>query len=492
MPTMSPEVASSLSILYLIIDYAVKIVAIGIVPENRRPSSSTAWLLLILVLPVVGLPLFILLGSPYVHGRRNQIQAEANSALADGLRHLPDLPPDAAAPPGLKSIICLNRRLTSLPCVTGINYGIESDYDASIRRMAAAVDQATRYVHVEIYIVAWDHATDVFFTALANAVKRGVKVRLLYDDIGSRKYPGSRALRRRLTAAGIEWYLMMPIQLLKGRFRRPDLRNHRKLVVIDGEIAFLGSQNMIDASYLSRANVKTGRRWNDVMVKLGGRIVASVEAVFAVDWFTESGERLLPELIVTHRHDLPIGAEVNAFQVVPSGPGFATEPNLRLFTSLLHLAQDRVAIVSPYFIPDESLFAAITTAAYRGVQIELFVSEQADQFMVDHAQSSYYSALLEAGVRIFRLPKPAVLHSKFMVIDNLVAVFGSSNLDMRSFGLDYEITLLGFDGDFVESLYDVIGKYHLSCKELTIEQWRRRPWPQRYLDNVFRLTSSLQ
>lgn len=476
----------------LVAEYLIKIIAVGTVPENRRPGSSTAWLLLILTIPIIGLPLFYLLGSPYVRGRRHRIQAEANDHLNDGLAHLPDLPPGAPIGVGLQSIIRLNRTLTSLPCVTGCNEGISYDYEESITAMAAAIEEAHDYVHVEFYIMAWDDTTDVFFTALTRAVQRGVTVRLLLDHIGSARYKGWRTLRRRLDDSGIDWHMMMPIQPLRGRWRRPDLRNHRKLLVIDSAVAFIGSQNLIEPGYHSAKNHRIGRRWQDVMVRLSGQIVSSIEAVFAVDWYSESGEVLAPDHESIQQGEQPIGGAVNAFQLIPSGPGFATEPNLRLFTSLLHRAQYRASIVSPYFVPDESLFAAITTAAYRGVAVELFVSEQADQFMVHHAQSSYYQGLLEAGVRIYRYPKPHVLHAKFIVFDDDVAVFGSSNLDMRSFNLDYEVTLMGTGGDFVAALQSVLDHYHRVCIELTPQQWLTRPWHRRYLDNAMRLTSALQ
>jgi cardiolipin synthase len=326
--------------------------------------------------------------------------------------------------------------------------------------------------------------------ALADAVARGVTVRLLLDHIGSRAYPGYRRLKRRLTADGIDWHLMLPINPFRGQIRRFDLRNHRKLVVIDGEIGYMGSQNLIDATYLKPANKKVGRRWNEVTIMLRGDIVAALEAVFAVDWFTESGEVIAPEFpSLEHTH---IGGADNAFQLVPSGPGFVTEPNLRLFTALIHRAQSRLSIASPYFVPDESLLAAITTAAYRGVRVELFVSEQSDQFMVGHAQASYYRVLLEAGIEIYLYPKPAVLHAKFFTVDDEVAVIGSSNMDMRSFGLNYEISLMGTGGDLVEGLQTIVQRYKQVSRRLTQEEWRARPLRLRYIDNAMRLTSALQ
>ncbi|GAA1536043.1 cardiolipin synthase [Brevibacterium picturae] len=485
-------VASVLGVGWIVVEYAVKIIAVGVVPEDRRPSSSSAWLLLILFVPIVGIPLFLMLGSPYINRRRARIQAQADELMHEGADDLPDVPPSLQTSPGLASIATLGRRLTALPMVTGDSHGVISDYGASIERMAGLVDEAREYVHVEIYIMAWDSTTDVFFRALERAAARGVKVKVLFDHIGSRKYPGFHRLGRRLTKAGIDWHLMLPFLPWRNKLRRIDLRNHRKLLVIDGKRAMMGSQNMIDSSYLKKSNVKIGRSWHDIMVELSGPIVAAVEAVFATDWYTESGEALGIRSYDRDAYEPDVGGQTSAMQLVPSGPGFTTEPNLKVFTSMMYLAQTRLAIVSPYFVPDESLLAAVVTAAERGVGVELYVSEQADQFMVDFAQSSYYRSLLEAGVRIFLYPKPQVLHTKCLIVDDEYAVMGSSNLDMRSFGLNYEISLLTTGGDLVDDIAEVVADYQAESRELVLEDWEKRPYIRRYLESVMRLTSSLQ
>ncbi|MGM0700271.1 MAG: cardiolipin synthase [Actinomycetota bacterium] len=485
-------VASVATTTWIVIEYIVKIIAVGVVPENRRPSSSSAWLLLILFVPIVGIPAFLLLGSPYINQRRARIQAEANELMHEGADDLPDVPPSLVAEPEFVSVAQLGRALTALPMVTGDSHGVISDYAASIARMAELVDEAHEYVHVEIYIMAWDSTTDVFFQALERASARGVEVRVLFDHIGSRKYPGFHRLGKRLNAAGIEWHLMLPFIPWRGKARRIDLRNHRKLLVIDGKRAMMGSQNMIDSSYLNRKNSQIGRNWHDIMVELSGPIVAGIEAVFSTDWYSESGQALGIRPYERDGNEPEVGGARSAMQLVPSGPGFTTAPNLKVFTSMMYLAQKRLAIVSPYFVPDESLLAAVETAARRGVDVELYVSEQADQYMVDRAQSSYYRSLLEAGVRIFLYPKPAVLHTKCFIVDDLYAVMGSSNMDMRSFGLNYEISLLTTGGDLVDDIIDVVADYQGVSDELTLEEWEKRPWPRRYMESVMRLTSSLQ
>ncbi len=479
----------------LIVDYSIKILAIGLVPEGRRPSSSTAWLLAILLLPFIGLLLFLLMGSPYINRRRHRIQREANVMIEDVQSHVPDWPEGSGLRREVQSVIRLNRRLTNLPAVIGHNHGVYGDYEETIRRMAAAVDEAEDHVHVEIYITAWDDTTDVFFRALERAVQRGVKVRYLFDQIGSLKYPGYFKLGRQLTEIGVDWQLMLPLKPWRFKFRRPDLRNHRKLLIIDNRLGFMGSINMIDRSYLLSANQRKGRQWIDTMVELSGPVVASMSFMFAVDWYAETNELLDLEPPRADPH--PPGPESeNIIQLVPSGPGYTTEPNLRMFNSIVHMAQHRLVLCSPYFIPDESLLEAVTSACYRGVQVDLLVSEQSDQFMVHHAQSSYYQTLLEAGVRIHLFPAPYVLHSKFNIADpgadDSVGTVGSSNMDMRSFGLNYEATLMIARGDILDDLMELADAYLAVSRRLTLEEWNDRSFLRRYVDNIMKLTSALQ
>ena len=173
-------------------------------------------------------------------------------------------------------------------------------------------------------------------------------------------------------------------------------------------------------------------------------------------------------------------------QVVPSGPGFAEENNLRLFTTLIYSAQRRISIVSPYFVPDESLLYAVTTAAQRGVRGRALRSAEGDQFMVWHAQRSYYEVLLRAGVRIWLYPAPYVLHAKFFSIDDDVAVIGSSNMDMRSFGLNYEVSLMLLGAESVATMREVQDTYRAMCAEPTLDEWELPRRKETYVDNVMR------
>ncbi len=272
-------------------------------------------------------------------------------------------------------------------------------------------------MHVEFYILAWDVTSAPFFDALERAVQRGVTVRVLLDHIASLRAPGYTRTTRKLTAIGADWHLMLPVQPLRGRYQRPDLRNHRKVLVVDGRVGFMGSQNMVHRSYNKVVNRKRGLKWQDLMTRLEGPIVSGLNAIFITDWYAETDQ-----LLVRETEPIEIAAsdddEELDCQVVPSGPGFPGENNLRLFNALLYYAQERIVITSPYFVPDDSMRYAITTAVQRGLSVELFVSEIGDQPVVYHAQRSYYEELLKAGVRIWMYRAPYILHSKHFTIDD--------------------------------------------------------------------------
>jgi cardiolipin synthase len=333
-----------------------------------------------------------------------------------------------------------------------------------------------------------DHVTDDLLTAMEEATERGVEVRVLFDHLGSLRIKGYRRLKARLNASKIRWRPMLPLSPVHGQWRRPDLRNHRKIMVIDGEIAFTGSQNLIEPSYNNPKHRKVGREWVELMACLRGPIVTTLNVVFATDWLSETNESLEEQL--EHQPE-PHPGNVTA-QVVPSGPGFITENNLRLFNTLIYSAQHKISLCSPYFVPDDSLLYAVTTAAQRGVEVELFVSEKGDQFLVHHAQQSYYQALLEAGVRIFLYKAPFVLHAKHFTIDNEVAVLGSSNMDMRSFSLNLEVSVMLLGEDIVQRIRAVEDTYRSISHELVLDDWMKRPMKVKYVDNVARLSAVLQ
>jgi cardiolipin synthase len=475
--------------LLLVVDFVIRVIAVIVVPRNRKPSSATAWLLAIFFIPYIGVLFFLLIGSYKLPKRRREKQEEINRFIIESTEGIERVSRDHPWPPWLESVVQLNRNLGAMPLVGGNSATLNGDYRASLDAMTAEVAKARRYVHVEFYILSCDQTTKPFFDALEAAVKRGVTVRVLLDHIASFRTRDYRRTIKRLTAMGAKWQLMLPVQPFRGKYQRPDLRNHRKLLIVDGAVGFMGSQNVIDRSYNKKSNIRRGLKWKELIVRLEGPIVAGLNAIFITDWYSETDELL-------RRETEPITAELTTdsldAQVVPSGPGFQGENNLRLFLALLYYAQERIVITSPYFVPDESMLMAITTAVQRGIAVDLFVSEIGDQALVYHAQRSYYEALLRAGVRIWMYKKPYILHAKHFTIDDDVAVIGSSNMDMRSFQLNMEVSLMVRGRSFVEEMRKVEDGYRRDSRELTLDEWLKQPLRSTVLDNLARLTSALQ
>ena len=483
---MELTLTQALTALYFTVDVALRLLALVVVPGNRRPASAIAWLLVIMIQPIAGWIIFGMLGNTRLpRGRRKKMSAIQELIGESTL----DVPDDEALPgrPGwLPGVLELNRTLSSMPHLGPTRAIVWGEFDAQLEAMARRIDEAERFVHVEFYLLVASERTEVFFAALERATARGVTVRLLVDHLTSARYPRRRETLARLEAMGAELRDMLPLRPWRGDWQRPDLRNHRKLVVIDGTVGFTGSLNLIDPSYLWRRNIRRGLQWRDTWVEIDGPPVVALDVLFWSDWWAETNE--LVELSTAGEER---AGDLNA-SVIPSGPGFEGEINLRIFLELVHAAEERITIVSPYFVPDEAMRYAITSAALRGIEVELFASEIGDQFWTYHAQRSYYEELLRAGVKITLFAKPTVLHSKFMTFDDRVSIIGSSNIDMRSFGLNFEVSMLIEGASMVTQLQGIADAYRLQSTQLTLESWMARPRITQAFDSIARLSSALQ
>lgn len=487
---MTPTEASFwVAVVLIVVDLIVRVLAIIIIPRNRRPGSAMAWLLAVFFIPYVGVLFFLLIGSPQLSKKRRNKQAHINELIKDNTKISEFMRAIPQTPEWFPSVVELNRELGAMPLVGENSARLQIDYEQNIVDLASDIDLAEDFVHLEFYIFSFDRVTQPVFDAMERAVKRGVIVRVLLDHVAGLRTVSYRATRRKLTEIGVQWELMLPFAPLQGKYERPDLRNHRKLVVVDDKVAWMGSQNLIDSSYLKKSNLKRGLHWKDAQVRLTGPVVATVNAIFMTDWYAETDDLLPNETppAVVHPHSQKLDC-----QLVPSGPGYVTENNLRLFLTLLYQARERIIITSPYFVPDESMLYAITSATQRGVRVELFVSEIGDQALVYHAQRSYYEALLEAGVVIWLYKSPTILHSKHFSIDDEIAVIGSSNMDMRSFSLNKEISLVVRGASFVDQMREVEEQYRSLSRQLTSEEWSKQPLRSTVLDGLARLTSALQ
>jgi cardiolipin synthase A/B len=477
--------------LWLIIDWTIRITALFIVPRNRKPTAGMAWLLLIFLLPAFGMLLFIVLGSPKLPKSRRNAQKTLDAIIKKALKgfqknHDSDLL-DAKVPAKYVPLARLSESLGGLPVFSGNQVEVLPEYNDVIKQIVKDIDAAQKFVHLEYFIIALDEATMPIFDALARAVTRGLTVRVMYDSLSTKRYPKHKAMKQRLLDDGVLVQPMLALKFPGKGYVRPDLRNHRKLIVIDGEIGYTGSQNLVQRDY----HRKDAIYYDEMVVRLKGPIAMQLAAVFVSDWFSETG------VLLDYKDTSKVPAKIKKYgsslaQVLPSGPGYDDENNLKLFTALIHLAQKRIVIVNPYFVPDDALTTAITSAIHRGVEVIMINSEAMDQWMVGHAQRSFYETFLRAGVKIYLYKAPILLHSKFMTVDSEIATIGSSNLDLRSFFLDLEVTLISYDHQVVKDLQKVERQYLAKSSEIRLSHWLKRSKMQNLMDNIARLTSALQ
>ena len=468
-----PNTMSNVESLYYALEWAVRIGALIVVPQRRRPAASAGWLLLIFFLPIPGLLVFLAIGRPTFPGWRNErfrallpyFQGVA-TRLREGSR--PELGTALPLP-------TLAETLGHLPAVGGNCIELIDDYDAAIARLISDIEAARHYVSILVYIFADDAVGQRIIAALKDAVARGVRCRVLLDPVGSRQW--AQGTERALRAAGVETREALPFRLWRGRTRR-DMRNHRKLFVIDGQIGYTGSQNIVAKDFRPRVVNR------ELVVRVTGPAVAAMAAIIEGDWFLETGTGpgegpMIPALA---------GSAV--LQLLPSGANYALEGFETLLVWQLHQARERAIVVSPYFIPDESILGAMRTAAARGVTVDLVVSAVVDQRLVNLAQRSYYDDLLSAGVHV-HLFRDFLLHAKNISIDGTVAIVGSSNVDLRSFQLNEEVSLLLIDRKSVAEVEAIQCDYLAHSEKLDLAAWKNRPRWSKVVENIARLLSPL-
>jgi cardiolipin synthase len=466
--------------IFFLSEWAIRLTMVVVIPFRRTPTAAKGWLLLIFFEPWIGLLLYFLIGRAKLPRWRRANFAKLPQAMAKVVDRLANHPnifhPEVG--PALSQAVALAENLGGSPILGGNAAELLADYDGTIGRLAADIDRAENHVHLLFYIFADDHASAPVIEALGRAAKRGIRCRVLADAIGSRS--GLRTLRPKLQRMGVTVHEMLPVSLLPWRKMRLDLRNHRKIAVIDGQVGYTGSQNLVTAEF------KKGLAYQDLMVRVTGPVVLELQYVFAADWFLETGEVLDGE---TEFPAPQIAGGIPA-QALPSGPDFPTQNNQRLIVALVHGSRKQVVLTTPYFIPDEPLLQAMQTAVLRGVEIHLVVSETGDHPIVSLAQESYYDELLEAGVRI-HLYRKNFLHAKHLSVDHAVAVIGSSNLDIRSFVLNAEVMLMIYDPGLATQLAAEEEQYFGNSRLLTLATWRQRPFGRKVVQNLTRLLSPL-
>lgn len=486
LPTLTSFGWATVAVVAL--EWCVRLVlCVRVVMRRVSVHTTLAWLLLLLFVPLVGLILYGLVGETGIGARRARrldilTRTSEERAMALWRHHEDDwrnLGTD------FQPLANLATRVSGMPPIRGNHIDLFDDASALLNRLIADIDAAKHHCHLLFYIWATQSKSIEVAEALIRAAKRGVACRVLVDDVGSRPFLRS-TLCDSMREAGVKVVGALPVNPLRMLFARVDLRNHRKIAVIDGLIGYCGSQNLTDETF--KLNTRPGvGPWIDVTARMTGPAVQALQTNFLADWQLDSDEQLpaldtfLPDPGVT-------GSSV--VHVVPSGPGPRPEAIHHALLSLLFGAKEEITMTTPYFVPDEATQAALVNASLRGVQVTLVLPDVLDSRLVAAASRAYYEELLEAGVRIMH-HRDGLLHAKTAVVDRRLAMVTSANFDRRSFWLNYETSLLVYDEDFAGLLRFMQAGYIHESNEVHLDAWRVRPWWTRFLEQSAQLFSPL-
>ncbi len=454
----------------------------------RRPPSGVAlaWMFLVAFVPLGGAIFYLLIGERRVGLRRARRIAALRSdyaLLAQQAidRGLTQVPWDKHRPEA-RGMDRLGACLVGMPTVAGCMAQFYSESERILRAIARDIDDARKSVLMEFYIWNEGGAADEVLEALVRAGQRGVSCRVLVDAVGARPWWKGRQPQR-LRAAGVRVEPALPVSLLLALVSRNDLRLHRKIVVVDGRVAWTGSMNLVDPRYF-KLSAHVGQ-WVDAMVRLEGSVVAPLAMTMIGDWMLETDESLAT-IIASAELGLvgPKGTE--DIQVIPSGPGEGDDGLLQMLLAVINSAREELVLTTPYFVPDDSMLRALRGAAGRGVCVDMILPAQVDSLLARYASRSYYDELLDIGVRI-HLYQKGLLHTKSITADRRISMFGTVNLDMRSLWLNYEVSLFVYGEAFAEQLHALQQSYLQDCLPIDPQQWSKRSRGARFLQNALRL-----
>lgn len=460
--------------------------SVRVILRRRSVGVSTAWLTLIVLVPLLGAIAYLMFGELRLGRRRERRAIELADRYTSWVRQMTTHIADPAKfDADLVSITQQAHRIGGLPAMDGNDLVILDGCESVLRAIIEDIDAAERSIDMEFYIWEEGGTADDVLAALVRAAERGVSCRVLLDSIGSGRFLAGRSAcdARR---AGVRIVEALPARVLRTLRRRQDLRLHRKIIVIDDRIAYTGSLNIVDArTFKQTAGVG---QWVDIMVRMRGPAVAQLEASVLYDWEIETGEDLIEHYGIEPGRGAVPGSSV--VQAVASGPGARSTAAYHTLLSAIFAARERLVITTPYFVPDETIEAALFCAVERGVDVTIIVPRRSDSKLAQLAGFASFGPLLDAGVHV-ALFNGGLLHTKAVAVDDRLALVGSVNLDQRSFWLNYEITLAVYDSGFVTRLNALLGRYLEDCDTIDADEWRQRGIVRRFCENTVRLFSPL-
>ncbi|GAA0138209.1 cardiolipin synthase [Paenibacillus sp. YSY-4.3] len=461
----------------------VMTIGFAIFMENRNPSSTVAWILVLGLLPVVGLIFYFLFGQNYFKRRNFDKKAEEdrrNYERIDNNAYM--LPRDLSQfTPEEQRLLQLSQRLARTPFSMHTRTKVLTNGEETFSSLLKELKKAEHHIHMEYYIYRADDIGREIQKTLIEKAKAGVEVRFMFDAVGSIGLP--KSFIRELEDAGVKVGIYGKVRFL-ALSSRVNYRNHRKIVVIDGTTGFIGGLNVGD-EYLSRN--KTYGFWRDTHMLVKGEAVRSLQIIFLQDWKYVTGEKIMSLQYLSPELETGCGGAV---QIVPSGPDNESRTLKNIFFSMMSSAKKSIWLATPYFIPDDDIFTALKIAGLSGLDVRILFPAKPDKWLPFLASHSYFPELLEAGVKIFEYEK-GFLHSKLLIVDGEIATVGTANMDMRSFHLNFEVNALLVQSDSIAQMVKDFERDLLFTKQIEYKAFMEKRLFVRFMESAARLFSPL-
>ncbi|AOF52194.1 cardiolipin synthase [Rodentibacter caecimuris] len=472
----------------MIVWVSVISVTLRLLVKKQAVSATLSWLMIIYLVPLIGVVAYLVFGEIKLGTKRAKAFKTLHPKYSEWLAHLSQQSSLVGMPKNrqYRPLFDLNYQRLGIPCIKGNELHILDTPESIIHHLIKDIRQAQYSINMVFYIWSNQGMIEKVSQALLDAKQRGVEIRILLDSVGSRPFLKGKACRA-LRKQGIEIVETLYVNLFRMFFSRIDLRQHRKIIVIDNQISYTGSMNMVDPAFFKQ-NSKVGN-WVDIMVRVNGAVSAVLNSLHAWDWEIETGVELplsLPNCPLVPIDDY----DTHSVQVIATGPAFPDDLAPQSLALAIYAARQSIVITSPYFVPSHSIAEALRIVALRGVEVSIILPKKNDSLMVGWASRTFFDDLLAAGVKIYEF-KAGLLHTKSVLIDNKLALVGTMNMDLRSFFLNFELALAVEDLAFANEVSILHESYIANSDRLDREKWLSRPFYNRIIERLFFLFSPL-
>lgn len=453
--------------------------------ERKQPEKTIAWLLILALLPPIGLILYIFLGRNW---KRHKLNDRINPKVKDLISPILDEYPKKQYVP-LMELLAFN---SDSPIFINNDIKVYKDGTEKFKDLKKELLKAKHHIHLEYYIVNNDEIGNEIKDILIKKSLKGVKVRFIIDKVGSSKLKKSYIKELKRAGVSVVMYSYFLAPLLKMINTQINYRNHRKIVVIDGQVGFLGGINIGD-EYLGR-NEKFGY-WRDTHLMIKGDFVLALQAVFLDDFITiekannsytfydKEFSKYFPESTIADKRVL--------MQLVKSGPDSTFPAIMQSILKMIMIARKNIYITTPYFVPPPSILEALRIASLSGVDVKIIFPEKSDHFMVNKASKSYLAELMDCGIEVYFYDNHSFIHAKTMTIDGEICTLGTANMDIRSFELNYEINTVIYDEGITSKLDDLFFEDLLKCRHFKIEEYEKSTKFDKFVEGITRIFSAL-